>query len=83
MAEQTLQLWKALDGGIRYEKTFWNLIRENISKLVQIWNEFNFKTSQELLMLSSVTIDCQVTKIVMNSGSTGVYFVSIYLGFTV
>ena len=30
---------------------------------------FPFKTSQELRMLSSVTLDCQVTKIVMNSGS--------------
>ena len=29
----------------------------------------NPKTSQELRMLSSVTINCQVTKIVMNSGS--------------
>ena len=29
----------------------------------------NIKTSQELRMLSSVTINCQVTKIVMNSGS--------------
>ena len=27
------------------------------------------KTSQELRMLSSVTINCQTTKIVMNSGS--------------
>ena len=27
------------------------------------------KTSQELRMLSSVTINCEVTKIVMNSGS--------------
>ena len=27
------------------------------------------KTSQELRMLSSVTIECQITKIVMNSGS--------------
>ena len=27
------------------------------------------QTSQELRMLSSVTINCQVTKIVMNSGS--------------
>ena len=27
------------------------------------------KTSQELRMLSSVTLDCQVTKIVMNLGS--------------
>ena len=29
----------------------------------------NNKTSQELRMLSSVTINCQITKIVMNSGS--------------
>ena len=27
------------------------------------------KTSQELRMLSSVALDCQVTKIVMSSGS--------------
>ena len=27
------------------------------------------KTSQELRTLSSVTINCQITKIVMNSGS--------------
>ena len=27
------------------------------------------KTSQELQMLSTVTLDCQLTKIVMNSGS--------------
>ena len=27
------------------------------------------KTSQELRMLSSVTIDCQITKTVMDSGS--------------
>ena len=31
--------------------------------------EYLLKTSQELQMLSSVTINCQVTKIVMNSGS--------------
>ena len=30
---------------------------------------FNEETSQELRMLSSVTLDCQETKIVMNSGS--------------
>ena len=29
----------------------------------------NIETSQELRMLSSVTINCQITKIVMNSGS--------------
>ena len=28
-----------------------------------------YKTSQELRMLSSVTLNCQVTKIVMDSGS--------------
>ena len=36
----------------------------------QLLNEGDRKeTSQELRMLSSVTLDCQVTKIVMNSGS--------------
>ena len=34
-----------------------------------LWPSLNSKTSQELRMLSSVTINCQVTKIVMNSGS--------------
>ena len=29
----------------------------------------DIQTSQELRMLSSVTINCQITKIVMNSGS--------------
>ena len=44
---------------------------ENIHTNIQLttetkkWN----KTSQELRMLSSVTLNCQVTKIVMNSGS--------------
>ena len=32
-------------------------------------NTIDNKTSQELRMLSSVTINCQITKIVMNSGS--------------
>ena len=32
-------------------------------------HHFTKKTSQELRMLSSVTIYCQITKIVMNSGS--------------
>ena len=32
-------------------------------------NSKMYKTSQELRMLSSVTINCQITKIVMNSGS--------------
>ena len=30
---------------------------------------FKYQTSQKLRMLSSVTINCQITKIVMNSGS--------------
>ena len=37
-------------------------------KTRQIRVSYN-KTSQELRMLSSVTINCQITKIVMNSGS--------------
>ena len=38
------------------------------------------KTSQELRMLSSVTINCQVTKIVMNSGSqlSELYIVGVW-----
>ena len=35
----------------------------------KIWSWCILKTSQELRMLSSVTINCQITKIVMNSGS--------------
>ena len=34
-----------------------------------IFGKIHAKTSQELRMLSTVTINCQVTKIVMNSGS--------------
>ena len=41
--------------------------------ILQLWDtagQVKFhKTSQELRMLSSVIIDCQVTKIVMNTGS--------------
>ena len=37
--------------------------------LLSTFAENKNKTSQELRMLSSVTINCQVTKIVMNSGS--------------
>ena len=41
-----------------------------ICHIVCLWSIiFVLKTSQELRMLSSVTINCQVTKIVMNSGS--------------
>ena len=41
----------------------WNLRLEAELKLME------YKTSQELRMPSSVTINCQITKIVMNSGS--------------
>ena len=36
------------------------------------------QTSQELRMLSSVTLKCQVTKIVMNSGSQLLELKSVY-----
>ena len=42
------------------------------TQLICIWIficQHTKKTSQELRMLSSVTINCQVTKIVMNPGS--------------
>ena len=42
------------------------------TQLICIWIficQHTKKTSQELRMLSSVTINCQITKIVMNSGS--------------
>ena len=35
---------------------------------INIW-QTDYQTSQELRMLSSVTINCQVTKIVINPGS--------------
>ena len=38
-------------------------------KCVHTVLQIKTKTSQELRMLSSVTINCQITKIVMNSGS--------------
>ena len=34
--------------------------------MVGRWSVCRFKTSQELRMLSSVTINCQATKILMN-----------------
>ena len=36
---------------------------------LELLGGYQWKTSQELRMLSSVTINCQITKIVMNSGS--------------
>ena len=39
---------------------------QNIQKIITLSKK---KTSQELRMLSSVTINCQITKIVMKSGS--------------
>ena len=38
-------------------------------KIVRYTQHFLFKTSQELRMLSNVTLNCQVAKIVMYSGS--------------
>ena len=40
-----------------------------LSIVVNFLSVVNNKTSQELRMLSSVTLNCQATKIVMNSGS--------------
>ena len=42
---------------------------EHKREFIQHSNQGCIKTSQELRMLSSVTINCQVTNIVMNSGS--------------
>ena len=47
----------------RFHVSMYQMSFNNIS----LW--FFLKTSQELRMLSSVTLNCQVTKIVMNSGS--------------
>ena len=45
-----------------------NFIILHLGKFQMAFGE-GFKTSQELRMLSSVKINCQVTKIVINSGS--------------
>ena len=47
-----------------YSWKFSNILHEITSK-----PGLKGKTSQELRMLSRVTLNCQVTKIVMNSGS--------------
>ena len=44
------------------------VIAAQSQKTVKFWVRYQ-KTSQELRMLSSVTINCQFKKIVMNSGS--------------
>ena len=52
--------------------SLWNLDLERKRKPCQQnlkWGYMNIQTSQELRMLSSVTLNCQATKIVMNSGS--------------
>ena len=41
----------------------------SVKFVLTIIDAFPNQTTQELRMLSSVTINCQVTKIVMNSGS--------------
>ena len=44
-------------------------VKKEFQKMWAIALQKYKKTSQELRMLSSVTLNCQVTKIVMNSGS--------------
>ena len=61
VAEYGDQAWKYKDTEIQKYKTAKIQRYRNTKKLN--------KLSQELWMLSSVTINCQVTKIVMNSGS--------------
>ena len=68
VGEETFEfevVWEIEGLSISRSKVFW--------KLLHIYQQkrkiFISKTSQELRMLSSVTINCQVTKIVMNSGS--------------
>ena len=46
-----------------------NIFTDFAEEQMKVWRLFTGKTSQELRMLSSVTLDCQATKIVMNSGS--------------
>ena len=48
--------------------TYHNVALQSFKKLQLDFDNLK-KTSQEFRMLSSVTINCQVTKIVMNSGS--------------
>ena len=45
------------------------LIEKREKILVDLFDPLLEETSQELRILSSVTINCQVTKIAMNSGS--------------
>ena len=55
--------------GALYKMEF-NTTRKNSLAQTRLFCETQpGETSQELRMLSSVTLDCQVTKIVMNSGS--------------
>ena len=51
-----------------YKSNFVRNIKFNATS-PNLGNNYIYKTWQELRMLSSVTINCQVTKIVMNSGS--------------
>ena len=46
-----------------------NLVNLVIKNYTNEYTIYSHKTSQELRMLSSVTINCQVRKIVMNPGS--------------
>ena len=59
----------------RYVHLLKGFIENDNSEVEGVWEKWytdevsQAKTSQELRMLSSVTINCQITKIVMNSGS--------------
>ena len=55
---------------IAFDEQSWVALIVLLVTAVQVRDITNItKTSQELRMLSSVTINCQITKIVMNSGS--------------
>ena len=57
------------DGGIGYSSSWMSLEIMFLYSLPRECIDIYVETSQELRMLSSVTINCQITKIVMNSGS--------------
>ena len=52
-----------------FESVFQNEYSDICAKTICLCEPLITKTSQELRMLSSVTLNCQVTKIVMDSGS--------------
>ena len=67
--ERSVWWWKKWLLGMAGQLFLWgevDLCHIVVSRLV--WSK-HLQTSQELRLLSSVTINCQITKIVMNSGS--------------